>query len=179
MKAKETKMAYEDTPIEIPFLICTADSDQSRVGLDYRRVDKFLAAFAESDDAFEFQRIAWNKDSWAGSWFNRKEFIKNPTAKIPEDWPYMVRRGSEVVAAFYERGDAVMFETILRFKQDWKDEPHIWIDCEERDRRAALPDDWVEHSDEYYEALADLSDDSIEPSDEWYEMMDNPTGVFF
>ena len=41
-------MAYEDTPIEIPFLICTADSDQSRVGLDYRRVDKFLAAFAES-----------------------------------------------------------------------------------------------------------------------------------
>lgn len=62
--------------------------------------------------------------------------------RIQEDLPYLVCRGTEVLAAFTDRGSAEAFETMVQYRQDFSETPRVWIDCKERWRGPS--DDWHE-----------------------------------
>lgn len=53
---------------------------------------------------------------------------KETREMIMDELPYLVCRGTEVLAGFTDRGAAEAFATMVQWRQDYSETPRVWID---------------------------------------------------
>ncbi len=65
---------------------------------------------------------------------------KETRAMVMDEFPYLVCRGTEVLAGFVDRGSAEAFETMVQYRQDFRETPRIWIDDDGRALKQVIGD---------------------------------------